>query len=263
MSDASAAGRNVQSAELELLVLSLRYSSWSMRPWLALRHAGIPFVTRTVAIPELPCQVNTSNGPAPQAMNLEERRHLGSVSGLFPVLRVGDVSLHESLAIVEWAAERNPAARLWPEEWSARALARAICAEMTSGFGAVRGTMSCHLFGEVNGFTPTTDVTRQLERLFEIWESCLQRSGGPYLFGHFSNADCMYFPMFTRLLTYGIPLRPTAHRYGAALLANPAVADLIELARSAPAIPAYDRYLESLGGNPTGRIGQPFILPPP
>jgi glutathione S-transferase len=252
---------NIGVPERELLVLSLRYSSWSMRAWLALRHAEIPFVTRTVEIPELSRQVSTGNGPTVEGIDLVERRRLGSVRGLFPVLRMGELAIHESLAIVEWAAEHSPHALLWPQGWRERALARALCAEMTSGFGAVRGTMSCHLFGAVQGFTPSTQATEQLERLFEIWDSCLQRSGGPYLFGHFSNADCMYFPMFTRLLTYGVPLETTARRYGVALLANPAVAELIEMARGAPAIAAYDRYLEGLGGNPTARIELDFTLP--
>jgi glutathione S-transferase len=231
-----------------------------MRPWLALRHANIPFVTRTVEIPALSRQRSTGSGVAATGVDLGQRRDLGSITGLFPVLQMGELSIHESLAIMEWAAEHAPHAQLWPEAWQSRALARAICAEMASGFGEVRATMSCHLFGTVRGFCPNLEATRQLERLFEIWDACLQRSGGPYLFGSFSNADCMYFPMFTRLLTYGVQLDATAHRYGASLLQNPAVIDLIDLARSAPSISAYDEYIESMGGSSTARIRMPFVI---
>lgn len=258
MSTTRAESDDVQS--LELRVISLRYSSWSMRPWLALRHANIPFTTRTVEIPALSRQMSTGGGVAAMAVDLGQRRDLGSITGLFPVLRIGEFAIHEALAIMEWAAEHAPDAQLWPEAWRSRALARAICAEMASGFGEVRATMSCHLFGSVGGFSPNPDARRQLDRLFEIWDTCLQRSGGPYLFGHFSNADCMYFPMFTRLLTYGVKLDATALRYGSALLHNPAVIDLIELARSAPSIRAYDQYLESLGGSPTARIRLPIEI---
>lgn len=244
----------------ELFVLSLRYSSWSMRPWLALRHGGWTFETRTVEIPELSRQVNTQGGPLAQVLDLQTRRDLGSVNGLFPVLRIDGLAIHESLAILEWAAETRPEARLWPEDWKSRALARAVCAEMATGFGAVRGTMSCHLFGTVPSYTPDAQAARQLTRLFELWDECLQRSGGPYLFGEFSNADCMYFPMLTRLLTYGVEIEGSARSYGRALLTSPAVVALLEIARTAPAMPAYDRYLESLGGNPTARIQLPFEL---
>lgn len=244
----------------ELIVMSLRYSSWSMRPWLALRHAGIPFYTRTVEVPNLGRQVNTASGPVPQPMNLDARRVLGSVSGLFPVLSVADLAIHESLAICEWAAEHHPHANLWPEDWKNRALARALCSEMASGFGAVRGSMSCHLFGSVPKFTPSPEARAQLDRLFEIWDTCLQRSGGPYLFGEFSIVDCMYFPMLTRLVTYAVELDETAKAYGDTLLENRAVAELIAVARTAPAIPAYDAYLESLGGDPVARLQLPYVL---
>src|SRR5688572_21258761 len=111
----------------ELAVISLRYSSWSMRAWLALRHAGVDFHLRVADLPELARQANTPHGPVAQSVNLEERRKLGSVRGLFPVLWVNGVPIHESLAILEWVAEHRPHARLWPEDWKSRALARSVC----------------------------------------------------------------------------------------------------------------------------------------
>jgi glutathione S-transferase len=115
---------------LKLTVLSLRYSSWSMRPWLVLTHAGAEFETETV---DLGPDYGTSNAP-PLAL----RRKLGSVRGLFPVLRVDDTPIHESLAICEYAAEAFPQAELWPSNAVQRAEARAICCEMLSGFGNLR-----------------------------------------------------------------------------------------------------------------------------
>lgn len=242
------------------MVLSLRYSSWSMRAWLALKHAGVEFTTRTVELPGLARQRPTEAGPIAQDVNLVERRNGGSVTGLFPVLWIGDLPIHESLAIAEWAAEHHPHALLWPEAWRSRALARSLSAEMASGFGAVRGSMSCHLFGSVPNYSPPEAARRQLDRLYEIWDECLQRSGGPYLFGHFTIADCMYFPMLTRLVTYGVPLTSTTRRYAEALLKNAAISELIGVARTAPSIPAYDEYIESLGGSSTARIGEPYEL---
>ena len=134
-------------SKLKLTVLSLRYSSWSMRPWLALYHTGAPFETETVALPHMARQSETTS--------LEQRRALGSVRGLFPVLRVDGTPIHESLAICEYVADAFPDAHLWPAEPLHRAAARAICSEMVSGFSAMRNELSCHLFGRVPSFKPT------------------------------------------------------------------------------------------------------------
>src|SRR5689334_9706740 len=122
---------------LRLSVLSLRYSSWSMRAWLALRHAGAEFVTETAA--EIDPTEYARSGDA-----LAARRKLGSVTGQFPVLHVDDTAIHESLAICEWANEAYPDAHLWPADSLARARARAISCEMSSGFANIRNHLSCH-----------------------------------------------------------------------------------------------------------------------
>ena len=119
---------------MKLTVLSLRYSSWSIRPWLALAHAGAEFTTETVSLPDLQRQfadneknalrVDLSDG------RLESRRKLGSVTGLFPVLKVNDVAIHESMAIAEFVADSYPEARLWPDALIDRALARAITSSL-------------------------------------------------------------------------------------------------------------------------------------
>lgn len=231
---------------LELVVLSLRYSSWSMRPWLALTHAGAQFSTHTVELPHMMDPMATTS--------LADRRARGSVRGLFPVLRVGAASIHESLAICEWAAEAYPDAGLWPADPLHRARARAISCEMLSGFGDMRRELSCHLFGRVPSFTPGPAARADIERVFEIWSQELESSGGPFLFGRFSVADAMFFPVLTRFRTYAVKLPPTVVSYAQALDALPAVRALLALARSEPHIPTYDAYVKRLGGDPDGAL---------
>ena len=226
-----------------------------MRPWLALHRAGAEFVTDTIVV-ELGKRSPVDPGDAAterSGAQLVERRKLGSVTGLFPVLHVGEVAIHESLAICEWAAEAFPEARLWPEDAMARARARAISCEMLTGYANVRTHLSCHLFGRTRTPLALDALTRtELRRLFEVWEEALQRSGGPYLFGRFSIADAMYYPMRTRLRTYGVPVPEALRSYVTALDETPAVRALAEHARGAPRISAYDDYLRSVGGDPDG-----------
>ena len=228
--------------KLKLTVLSLRYSSWSMRPWLVLYHTGEPYDTETVALPHMSRQSEETS--------LADRRKLGSVRGLFPVLRVGNTPIHESLAICEYVADTFPDARLWPAEPLQRAGARAICTEMVSGFSAMRNELSCHLFGRVPSFKPSDAARADIDRVFEIWNEKLEASGGPFLFGRFTIADAMYFPVLTRFRTYGIELPRPLVRYAEALEAQPAVRALVAVAATAPRIPVYDDYLRRFGGDP-------------
>jgi glutathione S-transferase len=233
-------------SKLKLTVLSLRYSSWSMRPWLALYHTGAPFETETVALPHMARQSETTS--------LEQRRSLGSVRGLFPVLRVDGTPIHESLAICEYVADAFPAAQLWPAESLQRAAARSICSEMVSGFTAMRNEMSCHLFGRVPSFKPTQAAVADVDRVFEIWNEKLDASGGPFLFGRFSIADAMYFPVLTRFRTYQVELPSTLVPYADALESHPAVLALLAVASAAPHIPVYDDYLRRFGGDPDAAL---------
>jgi glutathione S-transferase len=238
---------------LTLKVLSLRYSSWSMRPWLVLTHAGVDFQTETVSLPHM-------MDPS-QTTSMEERRQLGSVQGLFPVLEVtaddnddgSTGKVHESLAICEYVADLWPEAHLWPKDPLARARARAVCCEMLSGFSGLRGECSCNLFARVPSFQPTPHTQNDIDRVFEIWTDCLERAGGgPYLFGI---ADAMYYPVVTRLRTYGIEL-PTERlkAYVEAIEATPVVVKLVEMARKEPGIPTYDAYIRGLGGDPNKEL---------
>lgn len=240
-----------------LVVVSLRYSSWSMRAWLALRHAGVDVVTETAPLELGKRNPNDPNDAAKERSGegLAARRKLGSVTGLFPVLHVGDAAIHESLAICEWANDTHPAAGLWPEDAVDRARARSISCEMLAGFANVRTHLSCHLFGRTKAPLPLDEPTkREIGRVFEIWEDALERSGGPFLFGRFSIADCMYYPMRTRFRTYGVPIPTTLEAYVKALDEAPAVRALIDVARTAPRVPVYDEYLRSVGGDPDAAL---------
>jgi glutathione S-transferase len=235
-------------AKLKLTVLSLRYSSWSMRAWLTLYHTGAPFETETIALPHMARESETTS--------LADRRKLGSVRGLFPVLRVDGTPIHESLAICEYVADSFPEAQLWPAEALQRAAARAICSEMVSGFTSMRNELSCHLFGRVEKFTPTPAAVADIERVFEIWHEKLDASGGPFLFGRFSIADAMYFPVLTRFRTYDVKLPSTLVPYAGSLWSHPAVQALVAVATSAPRIPVYDDYLRRCGGDPDALLRQ-------
>jgi glutathione S-transferase len=203
-----------------------------------LTQAGAPFDCETVSLESF------------TGTTLAERRALGSINGLFPVLRVNGDAIHESLAIAEYVAESFPDARLWPTDGVERARARAIVAEMVSDFAALRAEMSCHLFGRVRGFTPSDASRANIDRVLEIWSECLARSGGPFLFGGVSIADFFYYPVLTRFRSYGVALRDGIDRYAGALEALPAVTALVDKARTEPAIPLYDDYLRILGGDP-------------
>lgn len=242
---------------LRLRVISLRYSSWSMRPWLVLTHAGAEFTTETVDV-ALAKQSLTS--PAAimsddaQVQELRERRAKGSVTGLFPVLYVDDTPIHESLAICEWANESYPTAGLWPADPLKRAHARSIACEMASDFLNLRTHLSSHLFGRVHGFEPNSATRLEISRVFEIWTEALECSGGPFLFGPFGIADAMYFPVRGRFRTYGIKIPESLSAYVNALDELPAVRALERTARTAAPIPVYDDYLRSLGGNPVAAL---------
>lgn len=238
-------------AKLTLTVLSLRYSSWSMRPWIVLRHAGARFETVTA---ELPHMTRKADEPE-KTLSLAERRKLGSVHGLFPVLRVDGTPIHESLAICEYVADTFPEAGLWPDDPLERARARAISCEMVSGFRAIRNELSSHLFGRVTGFKPSIDARDEIERVFELIGDCVARSGGPFLFGRFGIADAMYFPMLCRFRTYGVEMPQRVAAYAEAVDAVPAVRSLVETARTAPRLALYDRYLKLLGGDPDAALG--------
>ena len=214
---------------LRLVCGNLNYSSWSIRPWLALKHAGLPFRAHDIGL-------KTEEGWKARILSF-------SGAGQVPVLVEGSLSVHESLAICEYVAELQPAARLWPEDAKLRARGRAIACEMHSGFGHLRNAMDMNLRARAKITPKSPEIDADIARILDIWRASLSSNGGPFLLGDFSIADCMYFPVAARFRTYGVALPDFAQAYCAALFALPFVKELEELAQATPAIPEYDAAL--------------------
>jgi len=211
-----------------LLIGNRNYSSWSLRPWLGLKQAGIAFDEERVALFE---------------PGYKERILRHSPAGKVPVLVDGDLVVWDSLAIGEYAAERFPAAGIWPADIRARALARAVSAEMHSGFSALRTAMPMNVRGRYPGCGRSPEVDADIARVCAIWADCLRASGGPFLFGTFSYADAMYAPVATRFVTYGVELGATERAYVEALHALPAMQAWCRAAADEPeVVAAYERY---------------------
>jgi len=198
---------------LKLVIGNKNYSSWSMRPWVALRAANIPF--EEVFIP-------LYTGPADKQRILDI-----TGAGKVPALVDGDITVWESLAIIEYAAERFPEARLWPEDRAARAEARSISAEMHAGFAALRQECGMNLHRPVREKALSDAALADIARVQAIWTGCRDRHGGegPFLFGAFSGADAMYAPVVHRFRTYAIPVNGAARDYMATMMALPAFAE--------------------------------------
>lgn len=186
----------------ELFIGNKNYSSWSLRPWIALRHKEIPFEEKLVPF-------DFENG------NPEFRAFSPSMK--VPVLKDGDLTVWDSLAILEYAADCFPEKGLWPEDKSARATARAVSAEMHSGFSALRNACPMNMRRPVEVMSVDVAVTADIERILDIWTECLEKSGGPFLFGDFTIADAMYAPVVSRFATYTLTEASVYQRYHAAL----------------------------------------------
>jgi glutathione S-transferase len=192
---------------LRLILGNKNYSSWSFRPWLALKVAGVAF-EETV----LPIYI-----PGAREKILEF-----SPSGKVPVLIDGTVCVWESLAIIEYAAEKFPASNLWPQQADARAHARAVANEMHGGFLPLRRNCPMNMRRAPGSIELAPDVLANIARIDEIWTDCRARCGGPFLFGAFGAADAMYAPVVSRFLTYDIAVGPIARAYMDAVTSLPA-----------------------------------------
>jgi|SRR5579883_3185195 len=212
----------MSASSLVIWVGDRNLSSWSLRAWLALAHAGVPFETRLIWLdkPE-------------SCANILQR----SPSGRVPVLEHGALRVWDSLAIAEYVAEQFPAAKLWPDASDARAVARSVSAEMHAGFADLRRELPMNLRAR----TPKRDllpaVRADIERILAIWRDLRARwgSGGPFLFGRFSVADAMYAPVATRFVTYDVPVDDVARAYMDAVLALPAMREWTREAEREPA----------------------------
>ena len=199
---------------LKLAIGNKNYSSWSMRPWLALRAANIAF--EEIFIPLY------TDDPADKDRILSFTR-----SGKVPCLIDGDVTVWDSLSIIEYAAERFPEARLWPEDRAVRAHARSISAEMHSGFLPLRNECGMNLHRPIRSIALSADARANVARIDQIWSECRARCGesGPFLFGAFGAADAMFGPVVHRFRTYAIDVSPGAKAYMEAMMALPAFAE--------------------------------------
>ena len=196
---------------LKLVIGNKNYSSWSMRPWLALRANDIPF--EEVFIP-----LYTDD-------KADKDRILSfSRAGKVPALIDGDVTVWDSLSVIEYLAEKFPHAKLWPEDHAARAHARSISAEMHSGFMALRNECGMNLHRPIRAVAMSDDANANVARIQAIWAECHQRYGkvGPFLFGAFSGADAMFAPVVHRFRSYAIEVKGDARHYVEAMNALPA-----------------------------------------
>ena len=177
---------------MEIIVGTKKWSTWSLRPWLVLKHTGAPFTETLIQLREAE---TTTAAILPH-----------SPSGLVPALKDGELTIWDSLAISEYLAERFPKAGLWPADPAARARARAAAAEMHSGFASLRGECPMDLTAEPQVATLSEATHRDLRRIAGLWNDLLGRSGGPFLCGDWSIADAFFTPVATRLRTYGVRL---------------------------------------------------------
>lgn len=203
---------------MQIVIGNKNYSSWSLRGWLALHHTGVPFeeIMLELDTPEFAARIGDY-----------------SPAGRVPVLVDGAVRVWDSLAIIEYLAEKFPAAGLWPADPAARALARSVVAEMHSGFGGLRNHYPMNIRRPVAERPPTEAAAADIARVTAIWRDCRARFGaaGPYLFGAFSAADCFYAPVASRLRTYGVAVGAVEAAYVDAIFAHPGFAAWAEAGR--------------------------------
>jgi len=215
---------------LRLIIGNKNYSSWSLRPWIAMKVAGIPFEEEVLPL----------DTPA-----FKERLSLVSGTGKVPTLIDGQVRVWESLAILEYLAERYPDAGLWPKNPAARAHARAIASEMHAGFQALRRACPMNMHRPAKAIALDDEAQANIARIVQMWTDCRARFGaangeGPFLFGRFGAADAMYAPVVSRFRTYAISSEAGTESYMAAVEALPAYAEWLAAAKAEPWIRAKD-----------------------
>ena len=214
--------------ERRLVIGNKAYSSWSLRGWLALKQTGLTF--EEVLIP-----LDRPETPAALA------RHSPSLR--VPVLVEGSSRLWETIAIIEHLAETAPQARLWPEDRARRAQARAIAAEMHSGFANLRRHLPMDLKRKPEPRAYPAEVAAEIQRIEAIWAECLSMKpkGGPFLFGAFSAADAMFAPVATRFRSYAAPVSAVTRAYCEAIFAHPPMQEWVAAALQEPWVIEYPK----------------------
>lgn len=206
---------------ITLAIGNKNYSSWSLRPWFALKGTEIPFDEVVI-----PMYVEGS----------KEKILEHSPAGKVPSLKHGTITVWDSLAIIDYLAEEFPEHGFWPYDRAARAMARSICAEMHAGFVPLRKHMTMNVRRRVDNFEVPEYVAKDIARIEAIWAEARSRFGqtGPYLFGRFSAADAFYAPVITRFETYGIKVTPESREYMDTILNHPAMREWREAAAAEP-----------------------------
>ncbi len=214
-------------SDYTLYIGNKNYSSWSLRPWLAMKAAGIPFEEKMILLFD---------------ENWKENIAAISPSACVPVLTDGELVIWETMAILEYLAERHPEKNLWPEDAAARAVARAVSNEMHAGFNALRGSMPMNIRKSHPGKGMGEGVAGDIARISQIWNDCRSRfgAGGPYLFGAFTIADAMFAPVVSRFTTHVVDLDPVSAAYRDTIQAMPEMIAWSDAARAEPWIVAED-----------------------
>ena len=219
----------------DLYLGNKNYSSWSLRPWLLMKHYAIPFTAHMLSV------AGRDYNPALKPLAGNAR---------VPCLHEDGFQVWDSLAIAETLAERHP--EMWPADPKARARARSICAEMHSGFAKLRTAMPMNLKFKLKGKPATPEVQRDIDRVVEIWQEARTQfatADGPWLFGRFSIADAMFAPIVCRFDVYNVNLPPLAAAYRDALLAHPAMQEWTAAAvQESEAHAHYDQLAAEYGG---------------
>ena len=202
---------------LKLYIGNKNYSSWSMRPWVLLKQAGIAFE-------EVPLRFDSFDA------NSQFKTSINAVTptGKVPVLVDGDLVVWDTLAIAEFVAERHPERALWPRDPATRARARSVCAEMHAGFGALRSHCPMNIEADLAAtgaliWRDQPAVRADVARLVSMWQALLTEHGGPLLFGAFSIADAYFAPVCMRLTSYALPVPPVMAAYIERVCALPGV----------------------------------------
>ena len=212
-------------ADFTIYLGNKNYSSWSLRPWLVLKQTGVPFDEIVIPLYEATSKATIMKY---------------SPSGTVPALKHGELVVWDSLAICEYLAESFPTFNLWPRDHDARAVARSVCAELHSGFQALRAHLPMNIrssFPEPRALPRRSQA--DINRVMAIWRDCRKRFGdgkGEFLFGHFTIADATYAPVVTRFRTYKIDLEREAQAYCEMIMTLPAMQEWIAAARNEPMI---------------------------
>lgn len=212
---------------LRLVIGNKNYSSWSLRPWLAMKAAGIAFEEALIPL---------------DAPDFKARLAAFGGAGKVPLLMDGEIRVWESLAILEYLAEKFPAAGLWPRQDAARAHARAIASEMHSGFPSLRSRLPMNIARPIIARPLDAGAAADAARIQSVWSESRKRFGenGPFLFGAFGAADAMYAPVVSRFHTYAVDVGAVARDYMTAMMTLPAWNEWREAARRETSVLPHD-----------------------